>query len=601
MKLKSKEDSELFKKLGLSNILDLASLAPTSYEDLTIKDFFIVGQNQLIDATILSATKSTKILKLKLFSHNLNREINGIIFNSTYFHVKNFTVGSRAFLYGRIEDNFGLQIVQPRIVKEYGEITPKYRTKLRNKTIIILVKKYLTKENLLLFGLKEEVVESVLKIHNPDFEFLKQFISCEGFCNKYLYALKYIEIFNHILKLSKLKTTYPSKDRLSGDVEKFIKTLPFKLTNDQKKVIDEIRNDFLGDIACKRVVMGDVGCGKTMVILASAVMAYPKKSLLLAPTTILAKQIFDEAVKYLGSFAKIGFVTNKTKEEDLSKYDFIVGTHALLFRELPDASLVMIDEQHRFGTKQREMISRLVKKDEKSPHFLQFSATPIPRTMAMINSSYVDISIIKELPYKKDIDTKILYPKDFHFLVEHIKGEIEEGRQSIVVYPLVEESEVLEYQSIDEARGYWEKNFERVYVTHGKDKEKEDILEKFSEDGNILIATTLIEVGISLPKLSTIVIVAPERLGLATLHQLRGRVSRNGLKGYCYLFTKKEPTRRLKEFCKTLDGFKIAELDLKLREGGDLLRGDKQSGKQFKFFDMSEDENILEEVKNEWS
>ena len=599
--MQSKEDSELFKKLGLSNILDLATLAPTSYEDLTLKDFFIVGQNQLIDATILNATKSTKVLKLKLFAHNLNQEINGIIFNSTYFHVKNFNSGTRLFLYGKIEDNFGLQIVQPRIVKEYGEITPKYKTKLRNKTIMTLLKKYLTKENLLSFGLKEEVVESVLKIHNPDFEFLKGYVAQEGFSGKYLYALKYIEIFNHILKLSKLKTTYPAKDRLSGDVEKFIKSLPFELTNDQKKVIEEIRVDFLSDVASKRVVMGDVGCGKTMVILASAVMAYPKKSLLLAPTTILAKQIFDEAMKYLGATMKIGFVTNKTKEEDLSKYDFIVGTHALLFRELPDASLVMIDEQHRFGTKQREMISRLVKNDEKSPHFLQFSATPIPRTMAMINSSYVDISIIKELPYKKDIDTDILYPKDFNFLVEHIKSEIEEGRQSIVVYPLVEESEVLEYQSIDEARGYWEKNFEGVYVTHGKDKEKEDVLEKFSKDGNILIATTLIEVGISLPKLSTIVIVAPERLGLATLHQLRGRVSRNGLKGYCYLFTKKEPTRRLKEFCKTLDGFKIAELDLKLREGGDLLKGDKQSGKQFKFFNMSEDEKILEEVKNVWS
>ena len=600
MKNTNKEDSELFKKLGVSNILDLASLAPTSYEDLTLKEFYVANQNQLIDATIKSTAKTNKILKLKLFSHNLNREINGIIFNSTYFHVKNFSVGSRLFLYGRMEENFGLQIVQPRIVKEYGEITPKYKSKLRNKTIITLMKKYLTKENLLSYGLKEEVVESVLKIHNPDLKFLKQFTSCEGFCNKYLYALKYIEIFSHILKLSKLKTTYKSKDRLNGDLDRFIKSLPFELTNDQKRVIEEIRADFNSDVATKRVVMGDVGCGKTMVILSCAVMAYPKKSLLLAPTTVLAKQIYDEALKYL-SFMKIGFVSNKIKEEDLSGYDFIIGTHALLYRELPDASLVMIDEQHRFGTKQREMISRLVKKDDKSPHFLQFSATPIPRTMAMINSSYVDISIIKELPYKKDIDTKVLYPKDFNFLVEHIRGEIKEGRQSIIVYPLVEESEVLEYQSIDEARGYWEKNFEGVYVTHGKDREKEDVLESFAKDGNILIATTLIEVGISLPKLSTIVIVAPERLGLATLHQLRGRVSRNGLKGYCYLFTKKEPTRRLKEFCKTLDGFKIAELDLKLREGGDLLRGDKQSGKQFRFFDMSEDESILWEVKNVWN
>lgn len=597
----NKEDSELFKKLGLSNILDLASLAPSSYEDLTLKNYPIIGQNGLIDATILSVTKTTKILKLKLFAHNLNREINGVIFHSTYFHTKNFTTSTRLFLYGKIEDSFGLQIVQPHIVKEYGEILPKYKTKLKNKTIVALIKKYLNKENILSYGIKEDICKSILKIHNPDFEFLSEFQRNEGFFGKYLYALKYIEIFSHILKLSKLKINYPAKDRLIGDETKFIKKLPFVLTKDQLKVITEIKSDFGSKVSAKRVIMGDVGCGKTMVILASAFMAYPKKSILLAPTTILAKQIYDESLKYLSDEMKIGFVTNKTKEEDLSKYDFIIGTHALLFRELPDASLVMIDEQHRFGTKQREMISRLVKKDEKSPHFLQFSATPIPRTMAMINSSYVDISLIKELPYKKDIDTKILYSKDFNFLVKHINAEIKEGRQSIVVYPLVEESEVLEYQSIDEARGYWEKNFDKVYVTHGKDKDKESILEEFSENGNILIATTLIEVGISLPKLSTIVIVAPERLGLATLHQLRGRVSRNGLKGYCYLFTKKEPTKRLKEFCKTLDGFKIAELDLKLREGGDLLKGDKQSGKQFKFFDMREDEEIIEEVKNGWN
>jgi ATP-dependent DNA helicase RecG len=181
--------------------------------------------------------------------------------------------------------------------------------------------------------------------------------------------------------------------------------------------------------------------------------------------------------------------------------------------------------------------------------------------------------------------------------VEHIKEEIKHAHQTIVVYPLVEESETIEYQSIDEARGYWEKNFEKVYVTHGKDKEKESILEAFRDDGNILIATTLIEVGISLPNLSTIVIVAPERLGLASLHQLRGRVSRTGLKGYCYLFSKQKPSQRLLSFSKTLDGFEIAELDLRYRQGGDLLRGDVQSGKHFKWFDPLEDVEILEEVK----
>jgi ATP-dependent DNA helicase RecG len=216
----------------------------------------------------------------------------------------------------------------------------------------------------------------------------------------------------------------------------------------------------------------------------------------------------------------------------------------------------------------------------------------------MIQSSIIDISQIKELPFPKDIDTRIIDGSKFPDLVEHIKEEIKASRQTIVVYPLVEESEVIDYQSIDEARAWWENNFEKVYVTYGKDKEKENILEAFREDGNILIATTLIEVGISLPNLSTIVIVAPERLGLATLHQLRGRVSRTGLKGYCYLFSKLSPSVRLKKFAQTLDGFEIAELDLIYRQSGDLLKGDIQSGKSFKWFDPKEDEEILKKVKN---
>ena len=592
----TQKEKEQFKEFGLSSILDLALVTPSSYEDLTLKQAPILDTNQLIDATIKSVTKTPKYLKLRLFSHNYNKELNAIIFNPRYFHQKNFTIGSRYYLYGRLEQNFGLQMVQPKILNEVGEITPKYK----KRSIRALIKKYVTKENLLSFGLKEEVVDAILKVHFPDNKFYLSFIKNNSFSGQYLKALKYLEIFNHILKLSKLKTSYPAKHKLTSSPESFIASLPFELTNDQKRVIEEIRRDFASDVATKRVVMGDVGCGKTMVILASVVMCYPHRSILLVPTTVLAKQLFSEAKKFLPKEIKVGFVSNKSKDEDLSKYDFIVGTHALLYRDLPDASLVMIDEQHRFGTKQRELISRLVREDEKSPHFLQFSATPIPRTMAMIQSSYVDISVIKELPYKKDIDTKILYPKDFGFLVEHIKNEIKNNRQTIIVYPLVEESEVLEYQSIEESRGYWEKNFEGVFVTYGKDKEKDEVLEEFAKSGNILVATTLIEVGISLPKLSTIVIVAPERLGLATLHQLRGRVSRNGLKGYCYLFTKREPTKRLKEFCKTLDGFKIAELDLKFRQSGDLLKGDRQSGKEFNFFDPIEDEEILEEVKGDW-
>jgi len=259
----------------------------------------------------------------------------------------------------------------------------------------------------------------------------------------------------------------------------------------------------------------------------------------------------------------------------------------------------MVDEQHRFGTQQRNMLEKLVSEGQKKPHFLQFSATPIPRTQAMIESAHIDVSLITSTPFTKNIASKVIGKKDFRMLLEHIKTELDQKHQVLLVYPLVEQSDMLEYQSIDEARGYWEKNFERVYVTHGKDKAKEETLLEFRKKGEILIATTVVEVGISLPRLSTVVIVGAERLGLSTLHQLRGRVSRTGLQGYCYLYTNKESSERLERFVETQSGFDIALLDLQYRKSGDLLRGSHQSGSQFRWVDMAEDKEIIAEVKSD--
>ncbi|MCH9813445.1 MAG: ATP-dependent DNA helicase RecG [Epsilonproteobacteria bacterium] len=599
MKL-TKEDQERLKKIGVSNLLDLALIVPTRYENLYISKTPKIGVINVLDVTIKSTSYNPKFMKLTLIAHNLDKELNGIIFHPRKYHSDTFKSGQRFFVLGKLEFNYGeLQIVQPQLVAEINRIEPKYKTSLQNKTVIRLIKAQITQDALEDAGVSSQMAEMLYAIHNPTVQFLEQFESHEGYTPDQIYMLKYLEIYNHIQKLSAKKVDHPAKRKLLGSLDDFIKNLPFQLTGDQQKVIAEIRNDFLGDTAAKRVIMGDVGCGKTMVILASVMMAYPSKSILMAPTTVLAKQIYEEALKFLPKTLNIGLVTNQSdKKESLLAYDFLVGTHALLYRELPDADLVMVDEQHRFGTKQRTLISKLVAAEEKHPHFLQFSATPIPRTLSMMQASIIDISQIKELPFPKDIETHIVGPRDFSDLTEHIRVEIEEGRQTIVVYPLVAESEVIEYQSIDEAKAWWQKNFKKVYVTHGKDKEKEDVINAFKEEGNILIATTLIEVGISLPNLSTIVIVAPERLGLASLHQLRGRVSRTGLKGYCYLFTKQKASERLASFSNTLDGFEIAELDLKFRQAGDLLKGDIQSGKSFRWFDPKEDEAILKSVKS---
>jgi len=487
-----------------------------------------------------------------------------------------------------------LQHEYAKKITQVGSITPKYKTALRTDVMQRLVKNCLNKEDLLEEIGREDVVDELLKLHFPT-DTISQTKELE---EKTLWALKYTELFVYMKMLSGKRRYFKALSSHSREYKAWSKTLPFTLTPEQVAAIEDIQVDMKKDVAAKRMVVGDVGSGKTMVILAAAYMNMPNRSLLMAPTTILANQLFEEAQKYLPQL-KITLVTNKTKKRDLDEYDFIIGTHALLYRELPDASLIMVDEQHRFGTAQRNMLEKLVANQELKPHFIQFSATPIPRTQAMIESAHIDVSLITTTPFTKDIDSKVIYKSDFQSLLLHVKSEIAKNNQVLLVYPLVQQSEAFEYQSIDEARGYWERNFENVYVTHGKDKEKEQVLLDFREKGDILIATTVVEVGISLPRLSTVVIVGAERLGLSTLHQLRGRVSRTGLKGYCFLYTNKNKSERLDEFIHTKSGFDIANLDLKFRKSGDLLKGVLQSGSQFKWVDFAEDEEIVTVVKKD--
>jgi ATP-dependent DNA helicase RecG len=583
---KNNPDREKFKKLGVSNLLEFALLIPKSYENTHINETPLLNEFNTIEVEVKSVNFG-KVMSLKLYSTIWQQNLSAVIFNPKAFHRGVFKVGLKLHVRGKIEWKNGfITMLQPQIVKEINKIVPKYKTSLQNKTMQTLAKKYITFKALLNEGLNEFEAKVLCELH----------FKAPKMKDEILRVLKFVEIYNYLKVLSKKRRDFEAKNSLTSSEEEFVKSLPFELTSEQKMAINDIKDDFSSKKASRRVIMGDVGSGKTMVIFASVVMAYPKKAVLLVPTTILAKQIYEEAKRYLPLHVEIGLVLSKSlKDEDLSKFHFIIGTHALLYRELPSFDLVMVDEQHRFGTNQRELINQLSIKDGKYPHFLQFSATPIPRTLSMIQSHLVDFSFIKQTPFKKDITTKVIRKSDFRDLIKHIENEIAKNNQTIIIYPLVEESEVIEYQSIDEARGYWEKNFKNVFVTYGADKNKEEILEKFRDEGKILVATTLVEVGISLPRLSTIVIVGAERLGLATLHQLRGRVSRNGLKGYCFLYTNQTKSERLDNFCKCLNGFDIAELDLKYRKGGDVLGGIRQSGAKFEFYDLEED--ILKEAK----
>jgi len=577
------------KKLGINSFSELALIIPISYDDLRIKNKLIPHSIQLIDATIESINRTPNSIQITFFAHNFGYNMQGVLFHPKSYMLHQFQVGNRDYYYGMVECKMGhCSMTMPKKMTNVGSITPRYKTSLRNDVMQRFIKENLTYKNLKSEGLKDDVISDILKLHFPT-EMKKELDE------KTLKSLKYIELYSFMKQLSNKRKYFKAIPCKCQNYNEWTKTLPFKLTNEQIKTIDEIKTDISKNIATKRMVVGDVGSGKTMVILATAFMNFPSRSILMAPTTILANQLHEEALKYLPHIKTV-LVTNKTKKQDLSEFDFIIGTHALLYRELPDARVVMVDEQHRFGTLQRNMLEKLVTSGDIKPHYLQFSATPIPRTLAMIETAHIDVSLITTTPFKKDIQSKVIHKEDFKELLQHIKNETANNNQILLVYPLVEQSEVLEYQSIDEARGYWEKNFDNVFITHGKDKDKEEVLLRFREEGDILIATTVVEVGISLPRLSTVVIVGAERLGLSTLHQLRGRVSRTGIKGYCYLYTNQKSSDRLEEFVSTISGFDIANMDLRYRKSGDLLKGTSQSGNQFKFVDMANDEDIVREV-----
>ncbi|MDA3909289.1 MAG: ATP-dependent DNA helicase RecG [Sulfurimonas sp.] len=588
----TKDIESKFKKLGVNSWCELALHIPHSYEDLTLHSTIQMGKPQLIDATVESVFRAPNTIQITFYAHNLGHTINGVLFRPKPYMMHQFKLGDRDYFYGIVDCKSGnCSMTMPRKTTSVGAITPKYKSALRTDVMLRLIQKNLTLENLLSEGLKEEIAHEILNLHFPT-----SLVNLKELDAKTIDALKYLELFTYMKQLSAKRRYFEPIVQVDAEYGKWADSLPFKLTNEQIEAIKDIKDDFNKDVASKRMIVGDVGSGKTMVILASAYMMLPRRAILMAPTTILANQLFEEAQKFLPD-AKSVLVTNKSKKINLDEYDFIIGTHALLYRELPDAGLVMVDEQHRFGTAQRNMLEKLVSSGAKKPHFLQFSATPIPRTQAMIETAHIDVSLITSTPFTKDITSKVIHKSDFKDLLQHIEEEISKNNQVLLVYPLVEQSEVLDYQSIEEARAYWENKFTNVYVTHGKDKQKEEVLVEFREKGSLLIATTVVEVGISLPRLTTVVIVGAERLGLSTLHQLRGRVSRTGLKGYCYLYTNQSTSDRLDRFVDTTSGFDIANLDLKFRKSGDLLKGGSQSGSQFKWVDLAEDEEIVKSVK----
>ncbi len=596
--MQTDDAKKLFKKLKIHTLLDLALIVPTGYHDTTLSQKLEIGSTVTAEAVVEEMGMHGGKLRVRFHLPKFGRGVSSTFFRATPYHYATFKVGERLTIQGRLEEYRGyLQIPQPRAIKTVGTITPKYKTQLPERQVRELIANYVTERNLFNEGLQSHEVATLLHLHFP--KSIEEVYERGTIRSEFIPTLKFVEAYNHLRKLRSKRHDYPAIAALSGEIESFVSELSFVLTDDQNQTIAAIRKDLArSDKAARRMIVGDVGSGKTMVILAAAMMARPHRAVLMAPTSLLALQLYEEARKYLPDAIDVALVMQGGEQGDYRQADFIIGTHALLYLEdLPPAVLVMVDEQHRFGTRQRQELEALVSRGEQRPHYLQFSATPIPRTQAMMESALIDVSLIETTPFEKRITTRVIGRADFGDLLSSIRNTIEQNEQVLIVYPLVEESGEVPYQSLDEARGYWEEKFDRVFVTHGRDKEKEEILLRFREEGKILLATTVVEVGISLPRLTTIVIVGAERLGLATLHQLRGRVGRHGQQSRCYLFTNDPVNERLERFALTTNGFEIARLDLQYRDSGDILDGTIQSGQKFRWLDLAEDEEIIARAK----
>ena len=397
--------------------------------------------------------------------------------------------------------------------------------------------------------------------------------------------------------------------------------LPFELTNAQKKVLKEIRNDLGSNAQMNRLLQGDVGSGKTIVALMAMLIALDNgfQSCLMAPTEILANQHFNgltELAKDLNINIKILTGSTKTSERKIiheelenGSLHILIGTHALLEDKVQfnNLGLAIIDEQHRFGVEQR---SKLWKKNEIPPHILVMTATPIPRTLAMSLYGDLDVSVIDELPPgRKPIQTVHRYDSNRLKVWKFIKDEITKGRQIYIVYPLIQESETMDYKDLMDGYESISRDFPlpnySISIVHGKMKpaDKDAEMKRFAEGKtNIMVATTVIEVGVNVPNASVMIIESAERFGLSQLHQLRGRVGRGAEQSYCILMTSHKLSNdskiRLETMCKTNDGFEIAEVDLKLRGPGDIM-GKQQSGVlNLQIADLVKDRDILILARN---
>ena len=635
------KEVKLLKSLGINTVLDALYYFPYKYKDRRLnKSIRYAKPNTQICVKV-------KVLQTRKLPEGEPYNYEVIVTDGTdqlalKYRYKDFRAllrfkrGSEWIVCGKLKQFAGEKyIVHPEVYtlssQEVGRIIPVYyakkgrevkeiastqKGKLLAKAIGNLVKRYAPYfPEILPYKVLEKYsfpsIDSAFKnIHSPPS--VENFYDLEERKTNYQRRFIYEDllVFSLAMLMQRGKRATLKAPKVEVDTEEFLKTfeekLPFKLTNAQRRVLKEILSDLRGEKPMNRLLQGDVGSGKTVVAIGSA-LAVVKAGLqvaVLAPTEILANQHFKNFQKFLidTSFLtadKIALLTGsltqsvKKKIKNLIRLGavkIVIGTHALLEEdvEFKNLGLVIVDEQHRFGVLQRKA---LIEKGKGGfPHVLVMTATPIPRTLALTVYGDLDISVIDEMPAgRKPVLTRLLYESEKERLYTLIRRELEKGNKVYVVYPLIEESEKLELKSATEEWKKWKELFpdKKVLLLHGrmKDSEKQRVMEEFRKEGDILVSTTVVEVGVDVPDATVMVIEDAHRFGLAQLHQLRGRVGRSDRQSYCYLIVPDEirnksngdTLKRLEVFVRTTDGFKIAEEDLKLRGSGNLL-GTEQSG-----------------------
>ncbi|NPA53289.1 MAG: ATP-dependent DNA helicase RecG [Aquificae bacterium] len=665
LKLLKPIEKRAFKKVGIENVEQALFFPPKKYEDKRLKKLAKVsdGEYGLFEVEVVEIKKINRgKLKTLVVLKQGNHFLNAFFVHDKPFLFSFFRKGKKVLIYGKV-NVYGKEksIIQPEIFTGFDKtihdrILPVYslrgdkEVKTTSQTInhlrrgihkilekyVSYYSEYLPEEIRTRYKLPD--IHTALKnFHFPPYK--ENIDLLNDFETRYQLRLIFDELF--ILELAqsyrkkKLQQNPAPEIKTPEDfIPNFEKELPFFLTNAQKRAIKDILEDISKPVPMNRMVQGDVGSGKTMVAIAAsyAVALNKKQTAVMAPTEILAQQHYKNfknilEKKGVNVVLLTGSLSAKEKREvyrqiESGEADVVVGTHALIQDELKfkNLALVIVDEQHRFGVVQRKA---LIEKSHKVPHVLVMTATPIPRTLTLAIFGDLDVSIIDELPAgRKPVKTILLFDDEREGMYKKIRQELEKGRQVFVVYPLIEESEKIDLKSAEEGFKQWQEAFpdKKVVLLHGKmsQEEKDRIMNDFKEKkADILVSTTVIEVGVDVPNASVMVIEEAHRFGLSQIHQLRGRVGRGQYEGFCFLVVpaklkkKQEDNEaekrriqtieRLKILVRTNNGFEIAEEDLKIRGSGDII-GTAQSGRfnlQIADLERPKDRVILEYAKKE--